>query len=160
MAWQQNLDLYSQNGYALAAAMELHARIINAALSKNNETLLPPGFRFYDKSMPAPPAGCSWRFDMRSQLWSAFNSTTGAKVMDLRNGVKYVVGPWALPSNWELGFNHYVGRLGMWLPETAALIARRWPDYYEFHWGLSTLTHADSAGLLWRRGVIPAAMCS
>jgi hypothetical protein len=159
MAWQQNEDLYSTNNYALAASMELHARIINAALSGNNQTMLPPGFR-WQSAMPAAPAGTSWRFDMRTQLWSAHNNTNGVKVLDLRDGFKYIVGPWALPSNWEMGFNHFVGRLGMWMPETAALIARRWPDFYEFHWGLTTLTHADSANMLWRSGVRAASMCA
>jgi hypothetical protein len=28
-----------------------------------------------------------------------------------------------------MGYNHYVGRLGMRLPETAALLARSWPEW-------------------------------
>jgi hypothetical protein len=28
-----------------------------------------------------------------------------------------------------MGYNHYVGRLGMKMPETAALLARSWPEW-------------------------------
>jgi hypothetical protein len=34
-----------------------------------------------------------------------------------------------LPTGWEMGYNHYVGRLGMRLPETAAMLARSWPEW-------------------------------
>lgn len=60
MAWQQDLDLYAVAGHALLAAMELHARIINAG---RNEALLPPGFKFVE-SMPRPREGTTWKFDM------------------------------------------------------------------------------------------------
>jgi hypothetical protein len=30
MAWQQDDDLYSSGGHVLAAALEVHARIVNA----------------------------------------------------------------------------------------------------------------------------------
>jgi len=168
LAWQQNRDLYSYSSYAIAASMELHARIINAGSSS---TLLPPGYTFYNQSSfpeapaPAAPIGCSWKWEMATQLWTAYNSTGGrcnynnTNSAELRDGKKYVVGSKFLPTAWEIGFNHYVGRLGMWLPETAALISKNWPDWYEFHWGLTTLTHADSATYLWRRGVTNSTIC-
>jgi hypothetical protein len=162
LAWQQDRDLYSYNNYSIAASMELHARIINAG---TNATLLPPLYTFYNQSnFPEPPAakaptGCTWRWEMSIQLWVSNNSTSGAKCSELRDGKKYMIGIKFLPSAWEMGFNHYVGRLGMWLPETAALISRNWPDWYEFHWGLTTLTHADSATFLWRRGVSNSTIC-
>jgi hypothetical protein len=34
----------------------------------------------------------------------------------------------APPPGWELAHNHYVGRLGLAMPETAKLIANNWPD--------------------------------
>jgi hypothetical protein len=60
MAWQQNIDLYATANWALVAAMELHARIINAWDRGRNEALLPPGFKFFDKSMPPAPWGTQW----------------------------------------------------------------------------------------------------
>lgn len=39
-----------------------------------------------------------------------------------------------LPNGFEIGFNHFAGRLGMRLPETARLLARHPVDYYEFCW--------------------------
>jgi hypothetical protein len=155
MAWQQNKDLYSANGYAIAAAMELHAKIINAG---KDPSLLPAGFAFYE-SIPAPPTGCAWRWEGGQQLWMSYNSVTGVKCSELRDGVKYILGSKYLSTNWEIAFNHYVGRLGMWLPETATLLSRWWPDWFEFHWGLSTLTHADAATHIWRRGVKNTIIC-
>ena len=168
LGWQQNRDLYSYNNYAIAAAMELHARIINAGIISS---LLPTGYTFYNQSRfpeapaPAAPVGCSWKWEMATQLWTSYTSTGGrcnynnTKSAELRDGKKYVVGSKFLSTAWEIGFNHYVGRLGMWLPETAALISKNWPDWYEFHWGLTTLTHADSATYLWRRGVTNSTIC-
>jgi hypothetical protein len=60
MAWQQDIDLYSTANYSLVAALELHARILNAG---RNEALLPPGFKFVE-SMPQPQDGTFWKWDM------------------------------------------------------------------------------------------------
>ena len=60
MAWQQNIDLYATANWALVAAMELHARIVNAWDAGKQESLLPQGFKFYDTSMPRPPTGTQW----------------------------------------------------------------------------------------------------
>lgn len=60
LAWQQNIDLYSTSDFALVAAMELHARIINAWDAGKNEALLPQGFKFFDVSMPPAPTGTTW----------------------------------------------------------------------------------------------------
>lgn len=155
-AWGQNVDLYGEAGYALAAALELHARIINAGLS-NDESMLPAGFKFFS-SMPKPPAGCSWRWDGGAQLWSSFNSQN-QKCSDLKDGIKYIVGVKHLPTGWELAYNHYVGRSGMKMPETAKLLSRVPLDYFEFCWGLTTLTHADTATQLWRRGLKRSVLC-
>lgn len=57
------------------------------------------------------------------------------------------------------GYNHFVGRLGMRLPETARLLSRYPVDYYEFCWGSCTLTHADTARALWRPGVTRGTLC-
>jgi hypothetical protein len=43
--------------------------------------------------------------------------------------VCYAVFAGFLPTGWEMGYNHYVGRLGMKMPETAALLARSWPEW-------------------------------
>jgi hypothetical protein len=88
MAWQQDMDLYSSHQYALVAALELHARII---MANDNETQLPQGFKLL-KSMPQPPAGCVWAFDMQRQLFFAKNRTSGAWVADLNDGIKYLQG--------------------------------------------------------------------
>jgi hypothetical protein len=60
MAWQQDEDLYSASGHALAAAMELHARVANAFLSNRSTAMLPPGYKYYD-AMPPPPKGAIWQ---------------------------------------------------------------------------------------------------
>jgi hypothetical protein len=88
MAWQQDMDLYSSNQYALVPALELHARII---MANDNETLLPQGFKLL-KSMPKAPAGCVWTFDMQRQVFYAKNKTSGAWVADLNDGIKYLQG--------------------------------------------------------------------
>ncbi|KAF6261585.1 chondroitin AC/alginate lyase [Scenedesmus sp. NREL 46B-D3] len=155
MAWQQDDDLYSSNGHVLAAALEVHARIVNAG---TDEALLPPNFRLFE-SMPAPPEGCAWRMNLGTQLWMAVNITTGARVSDLTDGLKYVLGSKYLPTGFEVGFNHYAGRLGMSMPETAALLQANPVEYYVFHWGLGSLTHAGSAALLWQPGVTVDALC-
>lgn len=69
MAWQQDDDIYSSSGYALAAAMELHARVTNANLD-NNMAAMPPGFKLYS-AMPTPPAGAIWRFGEFPSLCSS-----------------------------------------------------------------------------------------
>lgn len=155
MAWQQDMDLYSVYDYALVAALELHAKII---LADDDESQLPPGFKLL-KSMPKPPRGCTWAFDMQRQLFYAKNSTSGAWVADLNDGVKYLQGITFLPTGWELGYNHFVGRLGLKMPQTAALIRRHYVDWYEMHWGVGTLSHANTAGSLWRAGLRPFTVC-
>ncbi|KAF8067393.1 MER3 [Scenedesmus sp. PABB004] len=159
LAWQQNEDLYAAGGHALAAAMELHARVTNAWLDGSNAAALPPGYRFFDGGMPQAPAGARWQFDVRKQLWTAVRSSDGAWVSDLRDGVKYMLGNGFLPTGWEVGYNHYAGRLGVQLPETARMLARSWPEWQEFHWGLGTLTHAGTAQALWRDGVKDYTLC-
>jgi hypothetical protein len=95
-AWQQNEDIYSSNNHALLAAMELHARIINADAAQN-PGLLPPGFKRF-KDMPPAPPGTQWRFDIRSQLWFAQDKASGTTVSYLRDGVKYLLGIGHLPT--------------------------------------------------------------
>lgn len=153
----QDEDLYSSNDYALAAALELHAKIILAG--DNDESKLPVGFKL-DKSMPPPPKGCRWRFDIEKQLWTAVRTSDGKWVSDLKDGVKYMVGIKFLPTGWELGYNHYVGRLGMRMPQTQALIKRYYVDWYDLHFGLGTISHANTAALLWRTGMKQQSMCT
>ncbi|GBF87978.1 hypothetical protein Rsub_00690 [Raphidocelis subcapitata] len=156
-AWGQNEDAFAESGHVLAAAMELHARIINAKLAED-ESMLPDGFKFFE-SMPPPPENCTWRWDIESQRWSSFDAATKGKCSELDDGFKYLLGVKYLPNGFELGYNHFAGRLGMNLPETAKLLAQNPVDWYEFCWGLSTITHADSAKELWRAGVKRAALC-
>jgi hypothetical protein len=148
--------VYSESGHVLAAAMELHARIINAHGAKD-ESALPPGFRFFS-SMPPPPAGCSWKWDFETQLWSSY-APNRTKCSDLGDGLKYAVGITYLPTGFELGYNHFVGRLGMKLPETAALLEDHPIDWFAFSWGLATLTHANTAKELWRAGLSRSTLC-
>jgi hypothetical protein len=155
-AWAQNDDVYSESGHALAAALELHARIINAHAAKD-EAALPPGFKFFG-SMPPPPRGCSWKWDFETQLWSSY-AHNRTKCSDLRDGFKYAVGVTFLPTGFELGYNHFVGRLGMKLPETAALLEEHPVDWFAFSWGLATLTHANTAKELWRAGLARSTLC-
>lgn len=103
MAWQQDTDLYKADGYALASAMELHARIINAWDSQKNESLLPAGYKFFETSMPTAPAGMDWVFDMQRQAWYARNRTTMTPVSELKSGFKYLLGVKYMPTGWELG---------------------------------------------------------
>lgn len=95
-AWQQHEDVYSSNSHALLAALELHARIINADAAQN-PGLLPPGFKKF-KDMPEPPASAVWRFDIRSQRWFAQDKATGKTVSYLQDGVKYLLGIGHLPT--------------------------------------------------------------
>lgn len=99
MAWQQDLDIYSSNDYALPAMMELHARILNAGKDSN---LIPPGYKFYE-DLPHPPAGTEWALDMQKQKWYTRNLATGAVVSWLEDGIVYIVGSKFLPTGWELG---------------------------------------------------------
>lgn len=100
MAWQQDEDWYSSGNYALAAGVELHARIVRAALD-SNEAMLPRGFKFFE-SMPRPPKGLHWKFDLDRQIWAAHNAT-GLRVFDkTQDNLKYMVrwcaGPCSLAS--------------------------------------------------------------
>lgn len=93
MAWQQGEDWYSSNDHALAAAVELHARIVRAAADMD-EQLLPQGFRFFE-SMPKPPRGLFWKFDLERQIWAAHSSANGARVFDKEtDAFKYMVRVW------------------------------------------------------------------
>jgi hypothetical protein len=56
-------------------------------------------------------------------------------------------------------YNHYAGRLGIPMPETAKLLSRYPIEHHEFHWGLGTLSHADTAYQLWRPGLSAASLC-
>lgn len=157
-AFQQNSELFSVAGFALLSGMELHARIINAWDAGKREDILPPAMKFYDTSMPPPPAGTQWSFDIGAQLWRARKSD-GTVVSTLQDGLKYIVGVKWLPTGWEIGYNHYAGRLGIPMPETAKLLSRYPIEHHEFHWGLGTLSHADTAYQLWRPGLSAASLC-
>ena len=52
-----------------------------------------------------------------------------------------------------------MGRLGLRMPESALLLSRYYPEWQEFNWGLGTISHADTASLLWRPGVRLSTMC-
>ncbi|GBF89133.1 hypothetical protein Rsub_01850 [Raphidocelis subcapitata] len=157
-AWGQNEDLYSENDAALAAALELHARIINA-YEDGDEAALPSGFKFFE-SMPDPPKGCAWSWSIETQGWTAYNKTGSKnKCGELKDGFKYLLGITYLPTGFELGYNHFSGRLGIKMPETARLLSRHPVDWFAFCWGLGTLTHADTARDLWRAGITEASLC-
>jgi hypothetical protein len=34
-----------------------------------------------------------------------------------------------LPAGWEMGYNHFSGRLGLNMPETAAILQAYWPEW-------------------------------
>lgn len=53
----------------------------------------------------------------------------------------------------EVGYNHYKGRMGWEMPNTAAMLAKHRPEDYVFHWGLGTLTHYKTAELLYKKPV-------
>ncbi len=97
MAFQQGFDLYSSNQHVLAAAMEVHARLINAG---SNSSLLPPGFEFAS-AMPKAPANTTWSFNIDTQKWTARSSANNQLVLELNDGVSYVLGNSAvLPTGW------------------------------------------------------------
>ncbi|KAI8464660.1 MAG: chondroitin AC/alginate lyase [Monoraphidium minutum] len=156
-AWGQDSDAYKEQEYVLAASLELHARIINAH-EEGDEAALPPGFKFFE-SMPKAPHGCSWSWDIKTQDWTAYRKGDGSKCADQKDKTKYLLGIKYLPTGFEIGYNHFVGRLGMSMPETAKLLRRHPVDWHAFCWGLGTLTHADTARDLWRAGVTPEALC-
>lgn len=103
MAWQQNSDIYKAEGYALASAMELHARIINAWDANKTESMLPAGYKFFETSMPRAPTGTDWVFDIQSQKWYARDRITKKTVSELQDGFKYLLGVKYMPTGWELG---------------------------------------------------------
>jgi len=145
-----------QNDFALIAAMELHARLINAA---NNVNLLPAGFDLV-KNMPKAPNGTTWTFQIGRQTWVATNTTSKIEVQELGGTTQFIVANTAiLPTGWELAYNHFWGRLGIEMPETRQFLLKWAPDCYLFRWGLYTLTHANSAATLWRPGVVESALC-
>lgn len=152
-AFQQGEDWFSGNFHALAAAVELHARFVRAAMD-GNEDALPAGFAFFE-SMPKPPRGHYHRYDWERMVWVLHNTRTGKQVRDQPfDGNKYLLGTDWLPAGYELAYNHYVGRLGMHMPETAALLRRvHLPEWYELYFGAGTLTHSDSASDLWVPGI-------
>jgi len=159
MCWQQDEDLYSYSDCALAAALEFHARIINSVTAGPtggpDESYLPSGFKYIAKA-PKLPNGIVYKLDMKTQrLCGHDNNIKDSPRVgpELKDGVKYVRDIDYRPSGWEIGYNHYVGRLGMSMPETQKLLQRTWPDWYTFHWGQGTLTHGDTAQYLWRNGV-------
>jgi hypothetical protein len=47
-----------------------------------------------------------------------------------------------------VGYNHYHGRRGLPMPQTAKLLSANRPEKYVFHWGLGTLTHYGTAEVL------------
>lgn len=48
---------------------------------------------------------------------------------------------------WEIGFHHFVRRLGLELPESAKTLEQFRPEKYIFHWGLGTLTHYEAPAI-------------
>ena len=114
--------------------MELHARIINARDS-GDASMLPQGFKFFE-DMPKAPSGCAWAWDIRTQKWTSWTTGAGGKKFcsELKDGFKYLLGVKYLPNGFEIGYNHYAGRLGMDMPETAALLKRYPVDWHEFCW--------------------------
>jgi hypothetical protein len=71
--------------------MELHARVTNAAAANRSTAMLPPTFKYYE-AIPAPPANCSWRFDIAKQLWTAVWTANGRLNFELKDGIKYMLG--------------------------------------------------------------------
>lgn len=59
----------------------------------------------------------------------------------------------------QLGYTHFAMRLGLHLPQTAALLSLNWPEAYELAWGLGSLTHGDSASVLWQPGLDSVDVC-
>jgi hypothetical protein len=49
--------------------------------------------------------------------------------------------PWFLPCGWEIALHHYNTRLKLPMPKTTALLSKKRPEKYVFHWGLGSLTH-------------------
>lgn len=151
LAFQQDEDWYSSNNHALAAAVELHARRVRSGIEQD-ESMLPQGYRFFE-SMAKAPAGMFWKFDLERQIWAAHNTSTGVRVWDSSDATKHMVGVDPLPAGWELAYNHFANRLGLHMPETAALLRRMWPDWYELYFGLGTLVQGNMAADLFVPGI-------
>eukprot|EP00878_Enallax_costatus_P043516 GHUV01051527.1.p1 GENE.GHUV01051527.1~~GHUV01051527.1.p1 ORF type:complete len:634 (+),score=132.79 GHUV01051527.1:302-2203(+) len=123
MAWQQDQDLYCSNEYALATAMEFKARVIRAGLAKDM-SMLPPGFELQDltkqpwKSFDDKLG--KWDYDTAEQKWKYTLDTDKKYLRDIS----------FLPCGWEIGYNHYAGRLGLPMTETAELLKLRWPEWH------------------------------
>jgi hypothetical protein len=46
-----------------------------------------------------------------------------------------------IPANWEMVYNHYVGRKNMRMDAVKAILQKHRPESFEFHWGAGTVTH-------------------
>lgn len=44
--------------------------------------------------------------DIKRQKWNALNTTNGAWLSDLNDGIKYMLGIGFLPTGWEYGTQH------------------------------------------------------
>lgn len=72
----------------------------------------------------------------------------GAKMPDwLCNGVLDLGGE-GYKLTWEIGYNHYSGRMGMALPETKALISKIRPAAAALHMAWEALTHANTGNVI------------
>eukprot|EP00775_Hariotina_reticulata_P001819 gene1819-2153_t len=144
LAWQQDDDLYSCCDYALVGAMELHARIIRARLAHTRDgdrvlalAMLPQGFIFgseqwYKDHVPnwePVPEGTKWKFETKVQQWVLLENLTSKYLKTYDGPEKVLNGISFLPCGWEVGYNHYAGRLGLKMPETAALLQANWPEH-------------------------------
>ena len=45
------------------------------------------------------------------------------------------------PANWEIVYNHFVNRKAMQMPKSKAILEKKRPESFGFHWGLGTITH-------------------
>lgn len=46
---------------------------------------------------------------------------------------------------WAVGYNHYVARMGLSMPKTKRLMAKKYPEKQTFGWGLGDLTHTNTS---------------
>lgn len=94
--------MYARDNFALASMMETTARLTNAYRNSKSTTMLPRSFKYYDSNaFPAPPSNCTWKFQVRTQLWQAFWTANGSYAgVDLTDGYKYLLGLGFLPTGW------------------------------------------------------------
>jgi Alginate lyase len=129
-AWFGQADLRNGHGQETCRDLE-HTAYGLAALTNVAETARVQGIDLYGEESTrltsAMEFHAQWRNGRPTPLWLCKGSLKGD-----------------LTGTFEVGYNHYVNRQGMSLPETSRWLLSRRPTQGYFHYLWETLTHAET----------------